>query len=303
MRVMHQCMAKDAPADPVELPRWDDLALLLAVTRAGSFTSAARQLGIEQSTVSRRIQNLEDALGITLFERRSNRSVLTPVGERLLRRAEAVEAEIQAFTDEVRGTEREVRGRVRLALTESIAAYGVLPQVLPLLRKKHPQLSLELLTSYGVADLGHREAEIALRFFRPRSGDLVASRIVTMQTAWLAHRCFYGRPIDELDFMSVRLEGVETPEETFLDKHIGKKPWLVTSSYLAQIEAVRAGLGVALVPRSLKRIDPNLVELDLGTPPGPVLELWLVAPSSLRKVPRIAAVWSLLEEELRILEG
>lgn len=298
---MHQCMAKRTEAASLDLPRWDDLALLLAVARAGSFTSAARQLGIEQSTVSRRVQGLEEALGVTLFERRAKQSVLTPVGERLLRRAEAVEAEVQAFTDEARGTERDVRGRVRLALTESVAAYAVLPRVLPILRKEHPELSLELLTSYGVADLGHREAEIALRFFRPRSGDLVTSRIVTMQTAWLAHRRLCKRAREKLDFIGVHLEGLKTPEEVFLDKHIGKKPWLVTSSYMTQVEAVRAGLGVALVPRSLKRVDPNLVELDLGTPQGPVLELWLVAPRSLRKVPRIDAVWSLLERELRVL--
>jgi DNA-binding transcriptional LysR family regulator len=283
---------------PIELERWDDLNLLLAVARAGSFTHAAKLLGIEQSTVSRRMRTLEDSLGVALFERHPQKSVLTPVGETLLRRAEAVEAEVHALCDEAGGVERDVKGLVRVALTESIAVYGVIPRVLPKLRKQYPELRLELMTSYLAADLGHRDAEIALRFFRPQSGDLVAQRIVTMQTTLLAHKRLAGRSLSELDFVTVALEGLPTLETEFLRKHLGKEPHLVTSSYLVQVEAVRAGLGAALLPRNLLRLDSSLVELDLRVPRGPLLELWLVTPRSLRRVPRIDAVWTALENGL-----
>lgn len=297
---MHERMSKK-PAPQLDLDQWSDLSLFLAVTRSGSFTAAARKLGIEQSTVSRRIRALEEALGVVLFERHATRSRLTPLGEGLLRRAESIEAEVHAFTDEARGAERDVSGRVRLALTESIAAYAVIPRVLPVLRKKHPELTIELLTSYQTAELGHREAEMALRFYRPESGDLVATRVARMQTAFLAHKRHRNKKKSELDFIVVRLDGIPTVEESFLERHVGKSPVLVTSSYLAQVEAVRAGIGAALIPRSLLDFDRSLVELDLGVPRGPELELWLVAPSSLRRVPRIDAVWSALEQELRFL--
>lgn len=289
---------KKRPKRRVHLERWDDLALLLTVARAGSFTGAAKQLGIEQSTVSRRIRALEQALGVVLFERHARRSALTPIAEKLLRRAESVEAEVHALCDEAGGTEQEVRGHVRLALTESIAVYGVIPRVLGKLRADYPDLSIELLTSYSPADLGHREAELALRFFRPQSGDLVAQRILTLETTLLAHKSLRRCKLAELDLVSVNLSGVASLEAQYLRQHFAKEPQLITSSYLVQVEAVRAGLGAGLLPRSLLELDSNLVELDLSVPPGPVLELWLVTPTSLRNVPRIAAVWAALERGL-----
>ncbi len=292
---MHWCMSAKRRPRPVELERWDDLNLLLAVARAGSFTNAAKQLGIEQSTVSRRMRVLETSLGVSLFERHPRRSMLTPAGDALLRRAESVEAEVHALCDEAGGIEREVRGRVRLALTESIAVYGVIPRVLPELRKKYPDLAVELSTSYQAAELGHRDAEIALRFFRPQSGDLVAQRIVTMETVLIGHKRLRSRAPKDLDLITVALEGLPTIEAEYVRKHFGKEPQLVTNSYLVQVEAVRAGLGAAVLPRNLLELDSSLVELDPRSPPGPVLELWLVTPRSLRRVPRIDAVWTALE--------
>jgi DNA-binding transcriptional LysR family regulator len=296
---MRACMgAAKRAKKKIELERWDDLSLLLSVARAGSFTRAAQTLGIEQSTVSRRIRGLEASLGVTLFERHPQRSTPTPTGQALLRRAEAVEAEVIAFVSEASESEREVRGHVRLALTESIAVYGIIPQILPELRKRHPSLSLELVTSYQVASLGHREAEIALRFFRPESGDLVAQRVATMPTALLGHERLKKKPLSEVDLIAVAFDGRATLETEFLEKQLHRAPWLITSSYLVQIEAVRAGLGAALLPRNLLDVDSSLVELAPNLPSAPKLELWLVTPRSLRRVPRIDAVWSALESGL-----
>lgn len=296
-------MPRRNPSRPSSVENWADLELFLKVTRAGSFSAAARSLGIEQSTVSRRIRQLEEELGLTLFERQATRSVLTPLGESLAKRAEAIEANIHAFVDEAQGSEREVSGTVRIALTESIAVYSVIPDVLPALRKCYPNLKLELLTSYSVASLGQREAEIALRFFRPESGDLVVQKVATMKTAILAHKSFRRVKKEALPFISVRLEGMVTAEESYLQNVIQCEPQLITSSYHSQIEAVRAGLGAALIPRSLKRLDRSLVEINLKLPPPPELALWLATPRSLRHVPRIDAVWATLLLHLRSLES
>ncbi|AUX38932.1 hypothetical protein SOCE26_003130 [Sorangium cellulosum] len=300
-------MARPPASPPAARPLadvdWADLRLFLEVARTGSFSAAARKLGIEQSTVSRRMATLERTLRVAVFDRRPGGSMLTPLGEQLRRHAETMESGADQFVREASGHEREAEGLVRLALTESIAVHGVIPRVLPALAEKHPRVSLRLLTSYEVADLGHREAEIAVRFFRPKSGDLVAARVVTLPTVPIAHRRLSKKSRDELDWVGVDLGGTSTIEEDYQKRHVKKAPKLIVSSYVAQIEAVRAGLGAAILPSSALDLDDDLVELDLGLPAGPVLELWLVTPRGLRQVPRVAAVWSALEEHLQFLNG
>ncbi len=171
---------------------WEDVRLFLAVAERGSFSAAGRALGIEQSTVSRRIAQFEARLAIGLFERRANGARLTAFGEKLLVRARAMAREVQGLEDDLSHHEREVRGEVRLALTESIAVHAVVPFVLPALLERYPELRVSLLTSYEVADLGHREAELALRFFRPTTGDLVSQCVAKMQTIWMGHERWIG---------------------------------------------------------------------------------------------------------------
>lgn len=296
-----------SPAAPgARLERWDDIQLLLLAARAGSYTRAAKELGIEQSTVSRRIAALEEQLGGQLFEPHPGgpaRRMLTPLGERLLRHAETVEAGVRAFTDEARGHESDVSGRVRVALTESLAIHVVIPNLVGPLREAHPGLTLELISSEVASDLGHREAEIATRFFRPPSGDLVSKRVARLPTAVLGHRKFAGTPAAQLPWIVCDVPGVATPERGWFDRHVHTTPALITNTFLSQQEAVRAGLGVALLARSSRLLDASLVELDVGLPDGPELALWLTTPRALRRVPRVRAVWDALEPALRALDS
>ena len=294
-------MAKTPRKRLPSLEQWGDLKLFLEVARSGSFSAASRAMGIEQSTVSRRMAAFEEELDAAVFDRKPNGTSLTELGEKVMLHAEAVEAELNALLDEASGHERDVEGTVRLALTESIAVHAVIPQVLPLLYEAHPKLSVTLDTSYEVADLGNRQAELALRFFRPHRGDLVAQRIAQMPTALVAHRRFRQTPLAELPFIAVELAHTVPAEAHYLKRHVRQAPRLVTSSYVAQIQAVRSGLGVALLAKNVCQLDKQLAVLDLGLPPAPVLELWLVAPRSLRHVPRIAAVWAALEAGLAFL--
>lgn len=296
--------ARHAPMhDELEDLRWDDLRVLLSVMREGSFSAAASALGVEQSTVSRRIAALEQALGAPLFDRLRTGPRPTELAASLRPRIERVEAEVRGVLDGVRAQEPAVRGRVRLAITEALAVHVIIPRVLGPLRARHPELEVDLLTSDLAADLGRREADLALRFFRPTDGDLVAKRVAKLRTAVLAHRDYegVGRPTEALDFIALELPGIPSREEAFLAEHVRVRPTMRTNGYLAQVEAVRAGLGVALLARSLLALDDRLVELDLGLPEGPALDLWLVCPKSLREVPRVDAVWRALEDTLPAL--
>jgi DNA-binding transcriptional LysR family regulator len=299
---MHERMPRKSAKRPPVLSDWDDLRLFLEVARVGSFTAAGATLGVDQATVSRRMAGLEAKLAGALFERTPQGSTLTVLGEKVLRHAQAMEAELHAVVDEASGHEREIEGVVRVALTESIAVHAVIPRVLPQLHRAYPKLTVRLSASYDVEELGHRQAELALRFFRPESGDLVAQRIVRMKTALIGHRRFEGVPRAELPVVGAELGERPSLESRYLERHLRRPPRLFVSSYVSQIEAVRAGIGVALLAKSVLALDPQLVELEPDLPAPPELELWLVTPRSLRHVPRIATVWAALEKGLAFLE-
>lgn len=301
MVVMHPRMPKPAPPQRPALSDWDDLRLFLQVSRAGSFTAASASLGVDQATISRRMAGLEGKLAAALFERTPRGSSLTVLGEKVQRHAQAMEAQLHALVDEASGHEREIEGVVRLALTESIAVYAVIPRVLPRLHDAFPKLTVRLSASYDVEELGHRQAELALRFFRPESGDLVAQRLVKMKTALIGHQRFRGTPRGELPVIGAELGERPSLESRYLERHLRRAPRIFVSSYVSQIEAVRAGIGVAILAKSVLALDAQLVVLEPELPTPPELELWLVTPRSLRHVPRIAAVWSALEQGLAFL--
>ena len=189
MWVMHSCMTTRRVAPRASEPgRWDDVRYFLAVMRSGSFTLAARRLGTEQSTVSRRVAQLEEELGAALFERTPRGPLPTELGRALFEDAERVEAEMHRFADAASGAERQVRGTVRIATTEGLAIHFLVPRVLPSLRERFPELALELVTSDRAVDLSAREADIALRFFLGGKGELVGRRVARLRTAVLATR-------------------------------------------------------------------------------------------------------------------
>lgn len=289
----------------VGLSRWDDLKVLLAVLRAGSFSAAARVLAVEQSTVSRRIAALEAELGALLFDRSADGLRATALAERLRGHGESVERELWALADSAQGVESPLSGRIALATTESFAVQVVIPHVLAPLSERFPALSVDLVTSDLSADLGRREAELALRFYRPTRGDLVAKRLARLPLAVMGHRRYLEgkrREARAFDWVAVQLPGVGEREQEFLARHARVEPRYTVSSHLAQVELVRAGLAVAVLARSLSRFDPQLVELELGLPLGPAVELWMVTPRALRDTPKVAAIWQLLEELLLRLD-
>jgi DNA-binding transcriptional LysR family regulator len=272
--------------------------------RAGSFTKAAADLHTDQSTVSRRIAALEGALGVSLFERGRRAPLPTEAAETLRDLASDVDAAVGRLVDEATGLgARPVAGRVKLALTEELAVHFVIPHVLPKLKTTHPDLALDLVTSYAAADLVGREADVALRFFQTERGDLVGRRIAQFSTTLVASRTYARRvgrrPLDGLDWIAVELAGVASPESAWFGAHVRRSPVLVCSSYQSQVAAIRAGLGVGVAPRALTRLDPSFCELlPAACPPLPRLDLHVVTRRAIRDVPRIGAAIEVLSEEL-----
>ncbi len=273
------------------------------MARERSFSGAARALGVKQSTVSRRIAALEEALGGVLFDRTARGPVSTALGRALAERAPAVEAAALACWDVVRAQQEGVAGRIRLATTESFAVHVLVPTVLPVLRERHPELDVDLVLGERPADLTRREADIAVRFFRTRDGDLVEKRVAQLPTAIL------GRPerfaevsnAAELPFVTLDLPSGESVDGAYVRKLTGREPVMRTTSHMAQIEAVRAGIGCALLTRAMVAFVSGVEVWPGDAPKSPPVDVYLVAPRTLRRVPAVAAVWRELEANARHL--
>jgi len=285
---------------------WDDLRFFLAAAQHGGFGAAGRRLEQQQSTVSRRVAALEARLGATVFDRTASGLTLTPLGRRVLGEAQAMEAALTRVADAASATEKVVEGVVRVAMTETLAAVFIIPAVLPDLLERHPKLRLDLVISDTSADLARREADIAVRFFLMPSGDLLTKRVARLHTAVLASRrlakTLQRKPINQWPFVSAYLPIGAAPEDAWREHVARGEVRVSTNSFHAQVEAVRAGLGVAVLPEIL--CGPlNLVPIAIppSFPAPPDIEMYLVTPRALRRVPRIAAVFEALSDSLGAL--
>lgn len=282
--------------------KWDDIKIFNTCFELRSLSAAAQALNVQQSTVSRRLRALEDELGEALFVRTSEGVLPTPLAERLASEAGAMQAHFHSLELLASGgPSPTVCGEVRLSLVEPMALYMLLPH-LDALTARHPDLSIILDTSYAFADLTRLEADIALRFARPSSGDLVARRLAEMPLCVLASSSYvtrHGLPsLDQGRWVNVALPGLVTPEDQWYGQHVRVAPWLQTSSYVVAAQAILSGQGVGLTTRLMlllsgERLQPiSLADVPLPPP----LEVWLVAHRSMRHTPRIAAVWDWLVE-------
>jgi DNA-binding transcriptional LysR family regulator len=281
--------------------------LFLAVARAGSSSAAARQLGTDQSTVSRRLAALERALGRSIFERHARGLVPTEQGQLMMAPALEVERAMLVLADAARRAEREVVGRVRVTLTEGLAQHVVVPHVLPVLFESHPGLAIDLVATDEPQDLARQEADVAIRFFRQAPGELVGRRAARLALGVLAPkrsaRALARRSIGELPWIGYERPGFETPEAAFLRAHGAPRPRLVCTSVESQVAAVRAGLGVALAPRLLASTFSDLAVLEVPGLEAPALEVFVVTRRAIRDVPRVAVVFDALVDALAALHS
>lgn len=265
---------------------WDDVRLFLAALRARTLTGAARELGVNQSTVSRRIAALEEAMGARLFDRVRDGLEPTAVALDAVATAEVAEAALHTFAQTVAGRDSALVGVVRLAVPDAMDSLLVVPE-LPSFYEQYPRIVLEVVGSASLANLARREADLALRFVRPSAGEVVVRRLVTLTNGVWAREGARDAWIlgDE--------GGSPLEEEAWLAQHVRDgEIGLRVNRMEARFAAVQAGLGRAILPDAAGRRIPGLVRVaDLDPPACP---LWLVAHTRLYGVPRVRAVWDFL---------
>jgi DNA-binding transcriptional LysR family regulator len=288
---------------------WNDLKHFLAVARHGSTLAAGRALGVDQSTVLRRIGQLERALGRRLVTRSPSGYRLTPMGDALLPHAEQVEQAIRALDQALAAAGDDAQGVVRVTCPEPIVQRLAQSPLLAKFHALHPGLQVEFVSSDRYADLMNGEADIALRSGDTDDGALVGRKIGDSLWAVYASRDYvqrHGQPARLEELADHALIGLH---ESMADHRVCV--WLNrvapqgrvvarTHSILGLLHAAKAGLGVAPLPLALGEAESDLVRVL--EPIDDLKRIWrvLVAPDK-RHTPRVAAFFDLVVAEVEAL--
>ena len=281
---------------------WNQLRILLAIARHHSLSGAARELSVEHSTVGRQLEKLETSLDARLFDRTPEGFVLTPIGESVMVRALSIEQEALALEREVSGHDTRVTGKVRLSALDACVTDFILP-AMPGLMSKHPGLEVIMSSEMSLVDLVRREADIAIRYERPKSPNLVVRRLAEPRSALYASKAYvrkHGLLTGATAFTGHKLIGLApeysfATEEQYFRKHADRGEVVVrVDSQLTLREAIRAGLGIGILECYLGDSDRQLVRAW----PEPVFSdpWWLVVHKDLRYAARIRAVMDFIVE-------
>ncbi len=274
---------------------WDDLRFVLAVAQAGSLAGAARALGVNHTTVLRRLGAYEARIGARLFERLPSGYVPTAAGETMIDELVAIDAAIHDAERRAAGQDRRISGTVRLSTTDTLMA-SILPDSLARVREMHPGILLEITTANTFAVLTRREADIVVRPTPTPPESLVGRRIAGLGYAvYAAPSYLAGRaldaPLNDHAWLVPDASLRETVAARWLRANLREVvPVMQADSYVALRDLAAAGLGITLLPcyfgdmsHGLARL-PETATLDLGS------ALWLLTHEDLRRVARINAV-------------
>ncbi len=283
---------------------WNALKGFITAAREGSFSKAAIHLGMTQPTLSRQIYQLEQSLKVTLFERLSTGLQLTESGQRLLEFAAPMGVCAKNVSLAVAGLTESLEGEVSLSVSEIDALFRI-PDLVDYICQQAPTIELTIHVSNQVSDIKRRDADIAIRSFRPKDEDLIARKLVD-EPIW-----FYSTPDYLAQFatnrtkaaiQSMQIIGFERNDE--LINHLVPLGWpvstanfrLVTSFQPLQWQLVLRGHGLGFFPEAIGDKEPRLNRAFQGFGPVMTLPLWLVTHRELRTSPRINKVFTLIGE-------
>lgn len=292
---------------------WDDLRIFLAVARAQKIAIAAKAVGLDATTLSRRIDRLARGLGTTLFEPGAPGQMLTERGVRLLHYAEQIERAALAAGGEVSGERGSLAGVVRVSVSEGFGTWIVARHLVEF-HRANPSIVVELVASSGFLNPSKREADIAVMLTRPKSGPVVARRLTDYRLKLYAAPAYLAAsgPLQSPDDLRRHIligyvpDIVYSPALDYLaEVRPGIEPDIRSSSINAQHALAASGAGVCVLPCFIGDHDAALVQVL----PDVRLEraFWLVVHKDVRHIARVAAFvdWlvALVESERALLMG
>jgi len=283
---------------------WDDFRLIKAIAEKRALPAAAAALGVNHSTVFRRLGQIEESLGVRLFERHRSGYVATPAGEEMVQLAARVDDDITAFARKLAGQEIKPAGELRVATNDSLLVDLLTPLFARFLQQC-PDIRLDMLIGNQAANLSKRDADVAIRATDNPPETLIGRK--PARIAW----ALYGRAAD---FSDAELPGVESLWERswislgeqftmlsavrYLARHVAPERVVYKlNTVLGLAEAVESGIGVGFLPCFIGDTRPGLKRL---APPDPDLsaDLWLLTHPDLRHTPRVRLFLDFLAVEV-----
>lgn len=277
---------------------WDKLRVFHAVADAGSLTHAGDELRLSQSAISRQIRGLEQKLGATLFHRHARGLLLTEQGELLYNATSEMVKRLGQAAAQIRDSKEEVLGDLRVTTTAGFGTSWLAPR-LPALFKAHPDLSVNLVLTETLLNLGMREADVAIRFGDLAQADLIRRPLMEIRMRLYASRDYIartGEPHDEAGLLHRRFVSFSTnaPQPEASRAWVTSKfsrarqSHLTMNSYFGVLKAAQAGLGVAALPDYVTRDVPELVNV-LPHDTSPSFTAFFCYPPELRRSRRVLA--------------
>jgi DNA-binding transcriptional LysR family regulator len=287
--------------ESARVPDWNDFRYFLAIARAGSLAGAARELGVEHTTVGRRLSALEAELGARLFLRGPDGLIATEAGRGILPLAQEIAERFDAIDRRVSGGDDRIEGTVRLSISEAISGYFV--KHFTSLRERHPGLMVQIASGNQAADLMRGEADLALRAREVTEPDLLARKVACVGWSLYAASDYVARkgtPPTPEDLRGHDVIGFDdslsnTPGGLWLHAHAqGANVVMRGNSIVAAINAAICGMGISAVPCLLGEGQPLLRRLTprvVG-----VRDVFLVVHPDLARVARVRAVMDFVVE-------
>ncbi len=284
---------------------WSLVQAFLAVAGHGSLSAAARATGVSQPTLGRQIKAIEAQLGVALFARQAKGFMLTDAGQAILPSATAMAEAATKFATAAAGRDMSVSGTVRITASVFVSQY-ILPQIISDIRQCHPDIQIELNATDEADNLLFREADVALRMFRPTQLEIVTRKLGILQLGFSASKDYIARkgmPSSVTELMKHDLLGYDRSERFI--RGAAELGWKLTRNdfvfrcdqQTVHSEMIRTGCGIGILEkRSAQKM--GLVPV-LPNFPMPGLEVWLTTHEALRHTPRVSAVWDHLGQGLK----
>ena len=284
---------------------WNRARAFLVTAEEGSLSAAARALGTTQPTVGRQISALEEELSIVLFERVGLGLELTPTGLDLLEHVRLMGEAASRVSLTASGQSQNIEGTVCISASEVFSVF-LLPPIIAKLRKIEPKINIEIIATNETSDLRKREADIALRNFRPTQPELIAKKIKDVSARLYATPNYLNSinnptSVDDLqraNFISFDNTGMLMNELNNRGMTLTKKNFpLLSENYLVHWELVKQGLGIGIMPEDIGDAEP-LVQQVLPRLKAITFPIWLTTHRELNTSRRVRMVFDLLADEL-----
>jgi len=286
---------------------WQDIQIFLEVARTGRLTDAARRLDMDHSTVSRRIRRFEAHINTHLFERSTHGYRLTTAGKQLLMFAEEMARQATRAHENISNQNLQLSGEIRIGVTEGFGTYVITP-LLGCFQRRYPEVTVELLALPRAVNLSRHEADLAITIDRPLNSEMVVSRLCSYRLRLYGEKSYLAtrepprhiRDLSRFELIGYVDDLLFSDQLSYLDPLLQELPeppkfTLRSTSVITQMQAVKAGAGLAVLPCFMAEQEPSLTSL-LTDDIDICREFWIAARSEQRQLMRVRLLWKFLKE-------